>query len=961
MIRAKLTPKSFFALSVIVFVIYFFHHNLYQPVYEYESPEVTSFHDIKNPSAVKPLVPKIVVLNSDPRNMSQTKKKENPNASCKIPKLEKDNPKILASYTKPKPLPCKNFGKNWLFIDSTGRLQATDYGKSVIGEDNISCDASYFFRATDNAIITKKIPETVKVGFAVTGGDFLTIKCNGKGKIWKHLFMTISPKQEIIQRSATSKRPKNWSGLSVYWFSLDSMSQMAYRRSLPKTVEFLEKKMGAVVLNGYNIVGDGTPQAFIPILTGKTELELPLTRKRYPDAKFVDVYPFIWKNFSEAGYATLYGEDAAAIGTFTYRLKGFKKQPTDHYTRTFFQISEKTFPSYKCFGNEPQYKAWLRYTTEFLEKYPSEVPKFAVMHHSDLSHDDISQVQVADEDIRNHFEDLLDIGALENTVVFVGADHGHRFAALRETQQGQQEERLPFLAVHLPEKFRESNAGMKMYGNLVANADRLTSPFDIHASLMDLLDLPDDLESMQNSSERSLSIFRPIPEDRTCAQAGIEPHWCTCLSWQEGKEEVSKMLAEAVVQTINGYTAEERKLCANLKLHKLVNSKMLAPEEKMLKYSGVADKDGFVPKFGGNATASKTIYMLTFTTIPGNARYEATIEYDVVQNEVTIDMLSISHVNKYGDAPHCIIDKNYFLATYCMGENSGGSVLKLTKEDLAEACRKPTEEELTCDSCGRIFSNLGAKNMHQTKKHGIVKTEADVRLQKKISSKNKEKKMLECSDCPKLFPSMKLAIQHFQKSHMERTISCNLCLKKFAYDRDLKYHLSAKKCPGIPKEENSGIRKTRKRKKVVSRKSEFKENETFNPRLRSIETQTEPLAGMTDAWSQVYVEPYFQEPELQGSNLQAVVVDQQQQTQFEDFQQVQLQASYGYSVHRDTQTYNATNTIGTATPIWSQGYSVGEIVENGTQTWFESDQAFFQQRQMIDSFSMTDDNGFQMQ
>lgn len=66
---------------------------------------------------------------------------------------------------------------------------------------------------------------------------------------------------------------------------------------------------------GFNIVGDGTPQAFIPFLTGSTEIELPLTRKRYSTANYVDdVYPFAWKNFSRAGYATLYGEDAYNIG-----------------------------------------------------------------------------------------------------------------------------------------------------------------------------------------------------------------------------------------------------------------------------------------------------------------------------------------------------------------------------------------------------------------------------------------------------------------------------------------------------------------------------------------------------------------------------------------------------------------------------------------------------------------------
>ena len=120
--------------------------------------------------------------------------------------------------------------------------------------------------------------------------------------------MNVAPKTTLIDKAEAMTHSSSWSGLSVYWFSFDSLSQMAFRRSLPKTIEYLEKKMGTIVLNGYNIVGDGTPQAFIPILTGQTEPELPLTRKRYKNANFVDVYPFVWKNFSDAGYVTNYCE-----------------------------------------------------------------------------------------------------------------------------------------------------------------------------------------------------------------------------------------------------------------------------------------------------------------------------------------------------------------------------------------------------------------------------------------------------------------------------------------------------------------------------------------------------------------------------------------------------------------------------------------------------------------------------
>lgn len=78
------------------------------------------------------------------------------------------------------------------------------------------------------------------------------------------------------------------------------------------------------MLYRYNIIGDGTPQALIPILTGKTELELPDTRKRLKNTHYVNSYPLIWDEYKKAGYVTAFFEDVPNIGTFTYRLNGFK-------------------------------------------------------------------------------------------------------------------------------------------------------------------------------------------------------------------------------------------------------------------------------------------------------------------------------------------------------------------------------------------------------------------------------------------------------------------------------------------------------------------------------------------------------------------------------------------------------------------------------------------------------------
>ena len=66
-------------------------------------------------------------------------------------------------------------------------------------------------------------------------------------------------------------------------------------------------------------MGDGTVAALMPLLTGLKEWETPELRRKKPDSVSCDVLPFIWKEFSSAGYVTSWGEDCPDIGTFTYR------------------------------------------------------------------------------------------------------------------------------------------------------------------------------------------------------------------------------------------------------------------------------------------------------------------------------------------------------------------------------------------------------------------------------------------------------------------------------------------------------------------------------------------------------------------------------------------------------------------------------------------------------------------
>ena len=121
----------------------------------------------------------------------------------------------------------------------------------------------------------------------------------------------------------------------------------------------------------------------------------------------------------------------------------------------------------------------------------------------------------------------------------------------------------------------------------------MSTPFDIHATLMDILHLPsiEKLKKVQDSAYfRALSLFRPIPENRTCEQvniidtkianklnfqAGVEAHWCTCLDWQNALKEpedieISSKLADVVVYSINQQLKNVTHLCSPLQLDKLI-------------------------------------------------------------------------------------------------------------------------------------------------------------------------------------------------------------------------------------------------------------------------------------------------------------------------------------------------------------------------------------------------------
>ena len=104
----------------------------------------------------------------------------------------------------------------------------------------------------------------------------------------------------------------------------------------------------------------------------------------------------------------------------------------------------------------------------------------------------------------------------------------------------------PWFEKVYPEAFR----------NFIRNTKILSTPFDLHETLQDILrftgaELDDEhFRSKNPSGARGMSLFKKVPENRTCTDAAIEPHWCACLQWRVISPETPIVQRAAQVNTL---------------------------------------------------------------------------------------------------------------------------------------------------------------------------------------------------------------------------------------------------------------------------------------------------------------------------------------------------------------------------------------------------------------------------
>ncbi|RMZ93589.1 hypothetical protein BpHYR1_050693 [Brachionus plicatilis] len=360
-----------------------------------------------------------------------------PNSHCVLPKLDPYE-KDLMQFVKKEPDIICNPKQNWIYVQN-GTIRVSKAAMQKHGV--IVCAYIPLYRGNNDFTVyegSRIFPVMDKMPLI---SDFFKIDCRSKdGAIYSNIHSGIAYDSSLHIRHMWNPLPKRALGYNVLMFGFDSVSRMSWIRMLPKSYAYMIQE-GFVVLKGYNIVGDGTPQALLPILTGKKETELPEARRGFVNATHVDDFPWIWQDFKNAGYVTQWAEDMQSIGTFQLRMLGFKRQPVDHYMRLFYLEAEKYYARFRklCLGSLSRHQNMINWVKEFFSVYDSK-PKFSFVFHSEASHNHNNPLSLLDDDLKRFLQHLKLSGVMQNTVLLFMSDHGVRVSDIRKYSQGKLEE-----------------------------------------------------------------------------------------------------------------------------------------------------------------------------------------------------------------------------------------------------------------------------------------------------------------------------------------------------------------------------------------------------------------------------------------------------------------------------------------------------------------------------------------
>ncbi|XP_022230847.2 uncharacterized protein LOC111079839 [Drosophila obscura] len=474
------------------------------------------------------------------------------------------------------------------------------------------------------------------------------------------------PLVQVINKEPRTESQPSDRQPSVIMLGLDTMSRMNFRRTMPRTAEYV-RQLGWFELEGYNKVADNTFPNLCVVMAGGRPKDLEKVCGVSSHGR-IDSCPWIWKDFKTAGYSTAYGEDIVRYGVFTGPDVGFGQVPTDFYLRpllTGLTQAMRTFRRFGydyCMGRRITISYLYDFCMQFAQRFIEELdqPAFGFFWSCTFTHDYHYGASSLDGLFLDYLKMLETHQVFEKSIVILLSDHGERYGDLTELSDGFLEERLPMLHIYLPPWFRKAYPSYAR--TLHLNRNRLSSPYDLHNTLRHILQLnatkPEQLPPL-TSCPTSQSLLHALPEDRSCQEACIGDHWCPCNEFISVKlNGEAYNLVKLTLYYINRWMILHH---FNRHCERLLLADLDYAERKLLALDN--DKETLY--------GSIIIYRVRFHTNPPEGRFEATVRYHT-EREILIDfdIEDVSRLNRYHNDSLCIKDKIAKKFCFCLTDGN---------------------------------------------------------------------------------------------------------------------------------------------------------------------------------------------------------------------------------------------------------------------------------------------------
>ncbi|KAK5644324.1 hypothetical protein RI129_005624 [Pyrocoelia pectoralis] len=574
-------------------------------------------------------------------------------SKCKIPSLEPFNMEILSYYNPKAYIRCSN--KPLLtYIEKKDNVASLHVNQTVEKEytgDNLQC----CYKSVASSLSPKTIDLVIKVSKCIDfknsvrlEDDVVVVWCRNTRKdqvVYKNVHFVVTITDEIKTKLQKSE---NETHLSVALVGIDSVSRLNMIRSLPYTYNYLQEN-DWIEFRGYNKIGDNTFPNIMGVLTG---MNVSTTFKECNPkvSGQLDKCDLLWYDYKKLGFVTAYAEDETEISTFNYLKKGFERKPTDYYFRPYMLAAEKNLKTLVlegvkyCTGPESAGERIMNLARDFTLTF-RKYSNFGFFWMNSFSHNEINSVSRMDLKVAEFLRSLNRSGIFDNSIVIFFSDHGIRFGTVTYTHAGWLEERLPFFYMTVPKWFQKKFP--RKYSNLVLNSNRLITPYDLYMTLQEILVLSGKKYSMKASTAcpECKSLFEVAKSDRSCEDAGIENHWCTCRGY--------------TTIPSNGMIVEQAAKFILREVQRMANDGGCVQfEVKNIISAGVSDNCDIKNR-------SHFYFLITFETRP-QAVFQGTVSIGV---DVPIFKMegSVSRLDIYSFNSWCVTDPIVKKYCYCHG------------------------------------------------------------------------------------------------------------------------------------------------------------------------------------------------------------------------------------------------------------------------------------------------------